>query len=379
MKTKGALIWGPQQDWSIEEIEVGAPRSGEVMVKFTASGLCHSDYHLNTGAVPIAYPAIGGHEGAGVVIEVGPNVEGLEVGDHVVTSFVPACGRCVPCSEGNSQICDFGADALTGKSISDGTVRVQVRGQDVAPFCLLGSFSPYATVHRASVVKIDKSIPLEIAALVGCGVCTGWGSATNAAGVRPGDTVVIMGTGGVGMNAVQGARAAGAARVIVIEPVEAKRKWALETFGATHAFADYDEAFAQIQDLTAGIMAKSVIITVGEATGEDIWNALSLTAKNGRTVLTSMASADLNEVSMSPFELTAMQKELRGALFGMCRPASDIPRLLDLYKTGQLNLDDLVTRTYRLEQINEAYQDMMDGKNIRGVIVYNDDDYETGE
>ena len=374
VKTKGALLWGVGEDWSVEEIELGDPRQGEVTVELAASGLCHSDEHLVTGGTPVAsYPVIGGHEGAGVVTKVGPGVTGLKEGDHVVTAFIPACGQCPPCSRGQQNLCDLGASLLAGTSISDGSYRIQAKGQDVVPMCLLGTFSPYITVHQASVVKIEPDIPLEIAALVGCGVTTGWGSATKVADVRPGENVVIMGTGGVGMNAVQGAAAAGAKRVMVIEPVAKKREWAM-SMGATHAFANMEEAAPKINELTWGRMAEKTIITVGDIQGEDIAAALSVTGKGGRAVVTGMGNYANVDVKLSLFELTLLQKDLQGAIFGGLAPRNAIPELLSLYQEGQLKLDELVTTKYSLEDINQGYQDMRDGKNIRGMIVYTDAD-----
>jgi S-(hydroxymethyl)glutathione dehydrogenase/alcohol dehydrogenase len=374
VKTKGAILWGVGQEWSVEEIEIGGPREGEVTVELAASGLCHSDEHLVTGGTPVAfYPVIGGHEGAGVVTKVGPGVTGLKEGDHVVTAFIPACGQCPPCSRGQQNLCDLGASLLAGTSISDGSYRVQARGKDVIPMCLLGTFSPYITVHQASVVKIEPDIPLEVAALVGCGVTTGWGSATKVADVRPGENVVIMGVGGVGMNAVQGAAAAGAKRVMVIEPVARKREWAMD-MGATHVFESAEEAAGQVNELTWGRMAEKTIITVGDIQGEDIQTALGLTGKGGRVVVTGMGNAANTDVKLSLFELTLLQKDLQGAIFGGLAPRNAIPELLSLYQEGQLKLDELVTTRYSLEEINKGYQDMRDGQNIRGMIVYTDAD-----
>jgi NDMA-dependent alcohol dehydrogenase len=373
MKTKGAILWGTNQPWSVEEIEVGDPQAGEVMVQLAASGLCHSDEHLVTGGTPIEMPVLGGHEGSGVVIKVGAGVTGLKEGDHVVTAFIPACGQCPPCSNGHQNLCDLGAALLGGKAISDGTNRVTAKGQGVQTMCLLGTFSPYITVHQASVVKIEPDIPLAVAALVGCGVTTGWGSATKVADVRPGENVVVMGAGGVGMNAVQGAAAAGAKRVMVIDPVEAKREWAME-FGATHTYASAEEAMVGVNELTWGRMAEKVIITVGDIQGENVQQALSLTGKGGRTVVTGMGQAANMDVKLSLFELTLLQKDLQGAIFGGSNPRAEIPALLSLYQEGQLKLDGLVTKTYTLEDINEGYQDMRDGKNIRGMVLYSDAD-----
>ncbi len=373
MKTKGAILWELNQPWSIEEIEVGEPRAGEVMVQLAASGLCHSDEHLVTGATPIELPVLGGHEGSGTVIKVGPGVTGLAEGDHVVTAFIPACGQCPPCSNGHQNLCDLGAQLLSGKAISDGTNRVTAKGQGVQTMCLLGTFSPYITVHQASVVKIEPDIPLEVAALVGCGVTTGWGTATKVADVRPGENVVIMGAGGVGMNAVQGAAAAGAKRVMVIDPVASKRERAME-FGATHTYATAEEAMGGVNELTWGRMAEKVIITVGDIQGENVQEALSLTGKGGRTVVTGMGSAAKLDVKLSLFELTLLQKDLQGAIFGGSNPRAEIPALLSLYQEGQLKLDGLVTTKYKLEDINDGYQDMRDGKNIRGMVIYTDAD-----
>jgi len=374
VKTKGAILWGVGEEWSVEEIEIGDPREGEVTVELAASGLCHSDEHLVTGGTPVAfYPVIGGHEGAGVVTKVGPGVTGLKEGDHVVTAFIPACGQCPPCSRGQQNLCDLGAGLLAGTAISDGSYRVQARGKDVIPMCLLGTFSPYMTVHQASVVKIEPDIPLEVAALVGCGVTTGWGSATKVADVRPGENVVVMGVGGVGMNAVQGAAAAGAKRVMVIEPVARKREWAMD-MGATHVFESAEKAAEQINELTWGRMAEKTIITVGDIHGEDIQTALGLTGKGGRVVVTGMGNAADVDVKLSLFELTLLQKDLQGAIFGGLAPRNAIPELLSLYQEGLLKLDELVTTRYSLEDINQGYQDMRDGKNIRGMVVYTDAD-----
>jgi S-(hydroxymethyl)glutathione dehydrogenase/alcohol dehydrogenase len=374
VKTKGALLWGVGEDWKVEEIEIDDPKEGEVTVEVAASGLCHSDEHLVTGGTPVeSYPVLGGHEGAGVVTKVGPGVTGLKEGDHVVTAFIPACGQCPPCSKGMQNLCDLGAGLLTGNAISDGRAWVQAGGKKVIPMCLLGTFSPYMTVHQASVVKIEPDIPLEVAALVGCGVTTGWGSATKVADVRPGENVVVMGAGGVGMNAVQGAAAAGAKRVMVIDPVAKKREWAMD-MGATHTFANIEEATPAINELTWGRMAEKTIITVGDIQGEDVAAALSVTGKGGRAVVTGMGNAMNIDVKLSLFDLTLMQKDLQGAIFGGLAPRAAIPELLSLYQEGQLKLDELVTTKYSLEEINQGYQDMRDGKNIRGMIVYTDAD-----
>ncbi|MFM1724271.1 MULTISPECIES: NDMA-dependent alcohol dehydrogenase [Rhodococcus] len=374
MKTKGAILWGIDEPWSVEEIELGDPREGEVQVELAASGLCHSDHHLVTGDIALpSFPALGGHEGAGVISKVGPGVKGLAEGDHVVLSFIPACGQCAQCSTGHQNLCDLGMYLLTGQAISDGTHRVQARGKDVIPMCLLGTFAPYVTVNQYSVVKIEPYISLEAAALVGCGVTTGWGSATNIAEVRPGETVIVAGVGGIGINAVQAAAASGAERIIAIDPVEFHRDQA-KRFGATHTFASMEEAIEPVMEITWGRMADKVMLAMGVVHGEDIEPAMILTAKGGRCVVIGLASVTDMDTRLSLFQLSMLQKQLCGTIFGGSNPRKDIPSLLSMYHSGKLNLDDLITKTYNLEEINDGYQDMLEGRNIRGVIRYTDAD-----
>ena len=375
MKTKGAVLWGLGEQWSVEEIEIGDPVAGEVQIQLEAAGMCHSDHHIVTGATPMpSFPVMGGHEGAGVITKLGPNVPGdLAVGDHVVLSFIPACGRCPACVSGQMALCDLGAGLLSGLAISDGTHRITARGQGVIPMCLLGTFSPYMTVHHTSVVKIDPSVPFEVACLVGCGVPTGFGSATNVANTMPGDTIVVVGIGGVGMSALQGAVLSGATNVVAIDPVAWKREQALK-FGATHAFDSVENAIVPVMELTEGRMAEKTIITVGEMNGELVEPSLTLTSKAGTCIVTAMGHLTDFDVKQNNFLLSMLQKRVQGVIFGGGNARKDIPRLLRLYKSGQLNLDDMITRTYSLEEVNEGYKDMLEGRNIRGVIRYTDAD-----
>ncbi|MEQ6178042.1 NDMA-dependent alcohol dehydrogenase [Mycobacterium tuberculosis] len=374
MKTKGALIWELNQPWSVEEIEIGDPRKDEVKIQMEAAGMCRSDHHLVTGDIPMAgFPVLGGHEGAGIVTEVGPGVDDFAPGDHVVLAFIPSCGKCPSCQAGMRNLCDLGAGLLAGESVTDGSFRIQARGQNVYPMTLLGTFSPYMVVHRSSVVKIDPSVPFEVACLVGCGVTTGYGSAVRTADVRPGDDVAIVGLGGVGMAALQGAVSAGARYVFAVEPVEWKRDQALK-FGATHVYPDINAALMGIAEVTYGLMAQKVIITVGKLDGADVDSYLTITAKGGTCVLTAIGSLVDTQVTLNLAMLTLLQKNIQGTIFGGGNPHYDIPKLLSMYKAGKLNLDDMVTTAYKLEQINDGYQDMLNGKNIRGVIRYTDDD-----
>lgn len=375
MKTKAAMLWEAGQDWQVEEIELGDPVAGEVQVRLAASGLCHSDEHLVTGSsVPALYPVVGGHEGAGVVTKVGPGVTELAEGDHVVLAFIPACGKCPPCARGQQNLCDQGAGLLSGQAIADGTHRIHARGKPASTMCLLGTFSPYVTVNQSSVVKIEDDVPLETAALLGCGVSTGWGSAAEIGATKPGETVVVVGVGGVGINAVQGAAAAGARHVVAVDPVEFKRTKALE-FGATHTYASMADAAGPVAELTWGRLADTAILTVGELQGDQLAEGLSLVGKSGQVIVTAMADAKQIDAKIPLAMLALWQKKVQGAIFGGISPRTQIPNLLHLYRQGRLKLDELVTRTYKLDEINQGYQDMRDGKNLRGVIRYTDADY----
>ena len=368
MKTNGAVLWEYGSNWSVEELELDPPGDGEVLLSWEATGLCHSDEHVRTGDLPAPLPILGGHEGAGVVQEVGPGVRDLKPGDHVVASFLPACGRCRFCATGHQNLCDLGALLMSGLQ-ADGTYRRRIRGQDLGVMSFVGTFSQYGVVTDASLIKIDDDLPLSRACLLGCGVTTGWGSAVNTANVRPGDTVVVIGLGGIGSGAVQGARLAGAERIVVIEPVEDKRERAIQ-FGATDFVTSMPEAMALVAELTKGVMADSALLTVGLLEGSMIEDSLNLVRKGGAVVVTALAAmADVN-VALPLMMFTLFQKRLLGSLYGEANPRNDIPRLLSLYRDGQLLLDETVTSEYKLNDINEAYDDMRSGRNIRGVIIH---------
>jgi S-(hydroxymethyl)glutathione dehydrogenase/alcohol dehydrogenase len=368
VKTKAAIVWGLNQKWEVEEVDVDGPKRGEVLVKLDSSGLCRSDDHLVTGDMPMPLPAVGGHEGAGTVIETGPGVTDVAEGDAVIFSFLPACGKCPPCRKGWGNLCDVGAAVIAGPQL-DGTYRFHARGQDVGQMCVLGAFSEYTTVPMASVVKIEPDIPLDKAALVGCGVATGYGSAVYAGETKPGDVVVVMGVGGIGINAVQGARIAGASAIVALDPVEYKRIRSKE-FGATHAAATVEEAGELVADLTRGRMADVCVVSTDHAEGRYVGEGLGLVGKRGRVVMTAIPHPTDTAVDLSLFDLTMYEKQVRGAVFGSSNPHFDIAHLLDLYRRGLLELDALVTREYALDAINQGYDDMRDGKNVRGIIRF---------
>jgi len=370
MKTRAAVLWGAGQDWQVEEIDIDEPGPGEVRVKTMAAGMCHSDEHVVTGDMPLPhFPFVGGHEGAGIIESVGAGVTTVVPGDHVSMSFIPSCGRCKWCMSGRSNLCDLGAKLFDTGMISDGRIAHHCGEQDLARFAQLGTFSEHMLVDEASVIKVEPDLPWHAVALVSCGVATGFGSAVHRAEVEPGDAVAVIGVGGVGINAVQGARIAGAKHVIAIDPVEFKREKAME-LGATHTFSSIEEAAGAIGEITWGEMCNKTIITTGVMTGDIVEPAMNITAKGGTVVMTAVANMFAQDVTLNMFMMSMMNKELKGCLFGSGNPRFDIPNLLSMYREGQLKLDELVTRTYSLEEVNQGYQDMRDGKNIRGVITF---------
>jgi NDMA-dependent alcohol dehydrogenase len=369
MTTRAAVLHEPGQDWEITELDLDEPKAFEVLIRYKAAGLCHSDEHIREeGGSHIRLPLVGGHEGAGIVEAVGAGVTRVQPGDHVVTSYIPACGRCRYCSTGHQNLCDRGLYAGTG-CLQDETFRFHRNGEDYGGFCALGTFSDHTVVSEYSCVRIDDDIPFEVAALVGCGVTTGWCSAVRAGETRAGETVVIFGIGGVGINAVQGARYAGAANVIAIDPNPFKLEMASQ-LGATFTTSDVDQAREELIGLTRGQMADLAVVTVGVLEPEITADAVSLVGKAGRVVLTSVSRADTKTVSLTGSPLVGWHKRIQGSLAGGSNPIYEMPRLLDLYRSGVLKLDEIITSRYALEQVNEGYRDLLAGKNIRGVILH---------
>jgi NDMA-dependent alcohol dehydrogenase len=374
MRTQAAILWESKTDWSVEDIELDPPGAGEVLVRVAAAGLCHSEEHHVTGDVPFAAPMIGGHEGAGYVEQVGPGVTLVRPGDYIVFSSIPNCGRCPSCAQGRQNLCDVAAGIMAGQQISDGTTRHHAgSGPDLTITCLVGCYARHTVVNEASVIPVDAGVPPQVACLTGCGVATGWGSSVYAGGVRPGDSVAVVGCGGLGSAAIQGARLAGARRVFAIDPVPFKRDKA-RGFGATHVAESVTAAFEQVREVTWGRMCDVVVLTMGTGRADLMDDILALAAKRGRVVVTNIYPVSdgrpvlaLNGTSFNG--IAQWEKQVVGCIFGSVNSRADIPRLLGLYRDGLLDLDGMVTRTYPLEDINAGYQDMRDGKNIRGVLV----------
>lgn len=368
MKTKAAVLYEVGKPFEIEELDLDGPREGEVLIKYLYSGMCHSDIHLMHGDLPFRAPMVGGHEGAGIILEVGPGVTRVKLGDSVVTSFIPNCGTCKWCATGQQAICDWGATILNGDLPGGRFPLTGSRGQYGA-MCMIGTFSQYGVIHQNSAIKVDDGTALDEAALVGCGVPTGWGSAVNVAKVTPGDTVVIYGIGGVGINAVQGAALAGAKHIIAVDPIPFKLENARK-LGATHTTTSPEEAHELALELTRGVGAQKAIVTVGVLHADVVSSAVDVVSKGGTVVLTGMGSLVEKSISIPGTALGLYKKRILGTVFGDCNPTTDIPMLLGLRMNGQLELGDLITQRYSLEQVNEGYDDLLAGKNIRGLIVH---------
>lgn len=368
MTTRAAILRGINEPWEVVTLDLDEPKEREVLVKFAYSGLCQSDHHFRTGDINARLPIIGGHEGSGIIEKVGPGVTRVKVGDRIVCSFLPVCGTCQWCATGHSGLCDLGLNAGTGK-LPDGTYRFHHGSESLGGVCALGTFSERAVISENSCIRLEEDVPLEAAALLGCCVPTGWGSAVYAADVRAGDTVVVYGSGGVGSNAVQGAALSGAGVVAVVDPVEFKRDMAMK-FGATHAFATHDEAVEFIRETTWGRMADSAIITVDLHTSEISDQALEIIGKVGTVVVAATGHHADQQININTQAMKGYQQRIQGVMFGNCNPLSDVPRLVREYKRENLLLDELVTRQYSLDEINEGFDDLNAGKNIRGVIAH---------
>ncbi|MBI3704199.1 MAG: Zn-dependent alcohol dehydrogenase [Rhizobiales bacterium] len=369
MMTRAAVFRGVGAPLAVETIGLDAPKPSELLVKVAAVGLCRTDLHVMRGERRVAMqPMVLGHEAAGVVEAIGADVKGIAVGDHVVLTFIPGCGRCRWCAQGLHHLCAEGPRITQGPQL-DGTCRRHDRdGKDVGAFCMIGGFAERTVVDQASVLAIDKDIPLDLASLVACGVPAGVGAARNRAKVKPGDSVLVVGCGGDGMNVVQGAKLAGATTIIAADIVPAKLDWAKQ-FGATHGVNATGEALTKaVLALTDGVgVSHSFVCIDPPAT---LLPAFRATAKAGNVVVTALTPDTVTEIKIPPLELFVTQKAIMGAVYGFQSPRLQIPDLLALYRRGEIKLKELITRTYSLDEVNQGYADLEAGQNLCGVIVF---------
>jgi NDMA-dependent alcohol dehydrogenase len=381
MTTRAVVCTGLNEPWKTEEVDIDPPGTREVRVKMVYAGMCHSDEHLRTGdigaapevlqaiGVPSMFPVIGGHEGSGVVTEVGESVTQVALGDHVAVSFIPSCGTCHWCASGRQNLCDLGMFTLAGGMISDGTYRYHLAGENLNRMAQLGTFADEMVCHENSLVRIEPWSNMKAAALISCGISTGFGSAVDRAKVKPGETVVVIGCGGVGSGAIQGARMAGARTIIAVDPVPFKLEKAKEV-GATHTAASPVDAQFMLPELTMGRNADVVILTPGVLKGDLIAAACALGSKDSRVVVTAIAPFDQTDVQLNLFNFAMYNQTLMGTVFGSQSPRVQVPNLLNLFEAGELKIDEIITREYSLDEVQQGYEDQAAGTIIRGVVKF---------
>lgn len=360
---KAAVCHAHGQPLVIEEVEIAPPAGSQVRIKVAACAICHSDIHYAEGAWGGHLPAVYGHEAAGVVTETGPDVATLRTGDRVIATLIRSCGSCFYCDQGEPVMCGEAA-------ASDSTEILSLRdGTPVAQGMKTGAFAEWIVVEESQTAKLDADIPLDTACLLACGVITGVGAVMNTARVRPGSHVVVIGTGGVGLNAVQGAAISGAQSIIAIDREDSKLE-AARSFGATHGIrADAERVPRRVRALTDGRGADYVFVTVGAR--EAMETGYRLIRRGGEVIIVGMTALDVKSEFL-PLGLAGAVQSIRGSFMGQTRLKVDIPRLLALYRQGRLKLDELVSHRYPLERINEAMEDTLGGRSLRNVLVIDD-------
>lgn len=358
---RAAVMTMFNQPLEVEEVTTNPPGAHDVLVRILASGVCHSDLSVQNGTVPLPPPLVLGHEGAGTIEEVGSEVTRVKKGDRVIAAFIPNCGECFFCRNGQAELCEQSLPGIMTPRVtrSDGTPMIAFMG--------LGTFAEAMTVSEHAVVPITTELPPEQLALIGCGVTTGAGAALNTAKVRPGSTVAVVGCGGVGQATIQGARIAGAAEIIAVDPVELKRKTA-EQLGATHGVdPSAGDPVQQVKNLTDGRGADYTFEVLGRP--ETILQAYQMTRNGGTCVVVGMSRTDA-QVTFPAFELMSSERRLLGCVYGSAQVKRDFPRLVKLAETGRLDIDAMVTRTIKLEEVNDAFRAMEAGEVIRSVIRF---------
>ncbi len=366
MKIQAAVLYEPGVPFSIQTLDLEPPRAGEVLITMAAAGVCHSDWHLMTGATAHALPVVPGHEGAGVVAAVGPGVTRVRPGDHVALNWAPSCGNCFYCLHDRPSLCSTYVEPIWAGTMIDGTTRLSLDGKPIYHFSALACFADHAVVPEAACVPLDKSIPLSIAALIGCAVTTGVGAVLNTAGVRPGSSVAVYGAGGVGLSIIMGARLAGAIRIIAIDTHEAKGDIAL-SLGATDFIMAGPGVVEGIKRLTMGRGADYVFEAIGLPSVQE--ECLEAARPGGVIVLAGVAPMG-SGTNLPGAIITRQEKTITGSYYGSANPARDFPLYGEFYRQGRLDLDGLITGKYRLDQINDAYAAMLGGETARGLIVF---------
>jgi len=366
MKVKAAVFYQVGMPFQIEELDLADPQPGEVLVKMTAAGVCHSDWHLMTGATKHPLPVVPGHEGAGVVVSAGAGVTRVKLGDHVALNWAPNCGTCFYCLRDRPSLCETYVGPIWAGTMMDGTTRLSKAGEPVYHFSALACFADYVVVPQECCVPLDKEIPLEIAALIGCAVTTGVGAVLNTAKVKPGSSVVVYGAGGVGLSIIMGAKLAGASRIIAVDTNEAKGDIA-QAFGATDILIAQTDTVAAIKQLTDGRGADTVFEAIGITAVQEV--CLEAVRPGGLVVYVGMSPMG-SSTNLPGAIIARQEKTITGSYYGSANTARDFPQYAAFYQQGQLDLDRLVSKRYPLAQINEAYAEMLGGEIARGLIVF---------
>lgn len=350
----------------VKEVELDGPGPGEVLVKIAVAGLCHSDLSVIDGNRPRPVPMVLGHEASGVVEDVGPYVDDLAPGDHVVFVFVPSCGHCAPCAEGRPALCEPGAVSNGHGELLGGTTRLHWKGKKVHHHVGVSSFAEYATVSRRSLVKVDRDVPLDIAGLIGCAVLTGAGAVFNTGDVKPGGSTAVIGLGGVGLAALIGAAAAGAETIVAVDRLDSKLEFA-KALGATHTFnADDPDVVAKVREATNGGV-EAAMEFAGSVKALEFGYAIT---RRGGTTITAGLPNPKAMLSLPAVTLVAEERTLKGSYIGSGVPSRDIPRFLGLYKRGKLPVDKLLTHRLRLDDINEGFDRLADGSAVRQIVEF---------
>lgn len=367
MKARAAVLFEGERKLSIEQVDVADPRAGEVLVHMAAGGVCHSDLHVMKGDLSAPLPAILGHEGSGVVAAVGPGVKDVQVGDHVLPLWRLGCGECEYCTAGRPALCTAGIEIRRTGSLPGGGTGFRLNGKEIKRFGGVSTFSEYSVIPEKAVLKIPSDLPLDRAALLGCAVITGFGAVVNAARVRTGSLVAVFGAGGVGLNVIQTAALAGAGMIIAVDIKDKKLEYARQ-FGATHTVnGAQGNSVEQVRALTGGRGVDYAFEVIGlPATMRQAFDVL---ARCGVAVVVGIGPT-VAEVSIPVIPLAWEDRVLMGSLYGSARPRVDILKLIELYRAKKLKLDELLTRTYPLEKINEAYEALERGEVARSVVLF---------
>jgi S-(hydroxymethyl)glutathione dehydrogenase/alcohol dehydrogenase len=366
---RAAVMTGIDQPLEIrDDVEVEAPRAGEIKIRMGASGVCHSDLSMQNGTMMAAAPIVLGHEGAGVVEEIGEGVSNLAPGDHVIVSWVPQCGDCFFCNRDQGYLCEGANAALASGGLLDGTTRFTSQGAPLFQMAASGTFSEVSIIPAIGAVKIPDDLDMKVAALIGCGVLTGTGAAMNTADIKKGDTVAVVGCGGVGLNVIQGARIKGAGEIIAVDMNETKLQMAKE-FGATATVnASQSDPVSQVMEMTAQRGADVAFEVIGLQ--QTIDQTITMTRRGGQAILVGVPKMDAMVTVPAFFGVVLAEKTIKGCWYGSSNVQKDVPKLIDLYKKGELKLDELISRTISLDQVNEAFDAMKTGEVARTVIQY---------